>query len=125
MFKDPPYPQTMKVTTVTIFYKKSTHLITPFYSICLWFWAYIKGKNKQSFHQMPATSLGSISTETASLLQINAMPSESYLCPFPATVSFDRSSNENTTMPVSTWFIVRYAQKPSHHVNERCISKFN
>lgn len=77
MFKDSPLPPNYEMNYSNHLYKKSTYLITPFYSICLWFWVYIKGKKKQSLSQMPPTSLGSISTEIPALLQINAMPSES------------------------------------------------
>lgn len=76
----------MKWTTVTIFYKKPPHLITLIYSICPWFWVYIKGKHKQSFCQMHVTSLRSIWTRTPVLLQRNAMSSESH-CVLPLSPS--------------------------------------
>lgn len=85
----------MKWTTVTIFYKKWTHLITLIYSICLWFRAYIKGKHKQSFCQMHLTTLRSISTRITVPLQMNAMSSESHLCPSSDT-SFEGSGNKKT-----------------------------
>lgn len=74
----------MKWMTVTIFYKKPTHLITLTYSICPRFQAYIKGKQKRTFSQMHVTSLQSIST---GIPVLNALVTEEcrviwYLFPF-------------------------------------------